>query len=405
MKLGTGMPAFNNDEIIIPSFIEKGVKEEDAYNYSAIGCVETAVPGKWGYRCTGMSYLNFPRILLMVMNHGIDQTSGKRFTKDYGGFEDFETYDDLFAAWDKSIRELTRASVIVENAIDLASERDVPDILCSALTQDCIGRGKTIKEGGAVYDFISGLQVGIADMADSLAAIKTLVYDQKKITREELMDALKDNFESEKNRKIQQMLIDEAPKYGNDDDAADLLVVDAYNCYIDEMKKYHNTRFGRGPIGGIRYAGTSSISANVGQGMGTMATPNGRKARTPLAEGSSPAHAMDRCGPTAVFKSVSKLPTHEITGGSLLNQKVTPALLSTDENKEKLKMLIRTFFNRLKGYHVQYNVVDRATLLDAQAHPENHKDLIVRVAGYSAFFNVLSRQTQDDIIERTEQTL
>ena len=201
------------------------------------------------------------------------------------------------------------------------------------------------------------------------------------------------------------MLIDEAPKYGNDDDAADLLVVDAYNCYIDEMKKYHNTRFGRGPIGGIRYAGTSSISANVGQGMGTMATPNGRKAGTPLAEGSSPAHAMDKCGPTAVFKSVSKLPTHEITGGSLLNQKVTPALLSTDENKEKLKMLIRTFFNRLKGYHVQYNVVDRATLLDAQAHPENHRDLIVRVAGYSAFFNVLSRQTQDDIIERTEQTL
>lgn len=405
MKLGTGMPAFNNDEIIIPSFIEKGVKEEDAYNYSAIGCVETAVPGKWGYRCTGMSYLNFPRILLMVMNGGIDQTSGKRFTQDYGNFRDFKTYDELFAAWDQSIRELTRASVIVENAIDLASERDVPDVLCSALTQDCIGRGKTIKEGGAVYDFISGLQIGIANMADSLAAIKTLVYEQRKITPDELMDALADNFESEKSQRIQKMLIEQAPKYGNDNDAADLLVVDAYNCYIDEMKKYHNTRFGRGPIGGIRYAGTSSISANVGQGMGTMATPDGRKARTPLAEGSSPAHAMDTSGPTAVFKSVSKLPTHEITGGSLLNQKVSPSLLANDENKEKLKMLIRTFFNRLKGYHVQYNVVDRATLLDAQVHPEDHKDLIVRVAGYSAFFNVLSRQTQDDIIARTEQTV
>lgn len=405
MKLGTGMPAFNNDEIIIPSFMEKGVKEEDAYNYSAIGCVETAVPGKWGYRCTGMSYMNFPRILLMAMNHGVDQTSGLRFTKDYGGLEDYETYDDLFCAWDKTVRELTRASVIVENAIDLASERDVPDILCSALTQDCIGRGKTIKEGGAIYDFISGLQVGIANMADSLAAIKTLVYDEKKITRQELLDALKDDFTSEKNQKIQKMLIDGAPKYGNDDDRVDLLVVDAYNCYIDEMKKYHNTRFGRGPIGGIRYAGTSSISANVGQGMGTMATPDGRKARTPLAEGSSPAHAMDTNGPTAVFKSVSKLPTIEITGGSLLNQKVTPALLSTQQNTEKLKLIIKTFFDRLKGYHVQYNVVDRATLLDAQAHPEAHKDLIVRVAGYSAFFNVLSRQTQDDIIARTEQTL
>ena len=171
------------------------------------------------------------------------------------------------------------------------------------------------------------------------------------------------------------------------------------------MKKYPNTRYQRGPIGGIRYAGTSSISANVGQGLGTMATPDGRKAHTPLAEGCSPAHAMDKCGPTAVFKSVSKLPTHEITGGVLLNQKVTPTMLSTEENKMKLEMMIKTFFNRLHGYHVQYNVVDRETLLDAQAHPEKHRDLIVRVAGYSAFFNVLSKATQDDIIERTEQTL
>ena len=185
----------------------------------------------------------------------------------------------------------------------------------------------------------------------------------------------------------------------------DQLVVDVYNIYIDEMKKYPNTRYGRGPIGGIRYAGTSSISANVGQGYGTMATPDGRKAHTPLAEGCSPAHAMDKKGPTAVFKSVSKLPTHEITGGVLLNQKVTPQLLSKEENKEKIEMLIKTFFNRLKGYHVQYNVVSKETLLDAQAHPEKHKDLIVRVAGYSAFFNVLSKATQDDIIGRTEQTL
>ena len=176
MKLGTGMPAFNNDEIIIPSFIDLGVKEEDAYNYSAIGCVETAVPGKWGYRCTGMSYQNFPRILLAVMNDGVDVTSGKRFVKGYGYFRDMKSFEELQDAWDKSIREITRLSVIVENAVDLASERDVPDILCSTLTQDCIGRGKTIKEGGAVYDFISGLQIGIANMADSLAAIKKLVF-------------------------------------------------------------------------------------------------------------------------------------------------------------------------------------------------------------------------------------
>ena len=405
MKLGTGMPAFNNDEIIIPSFIDLGVKEEDAYNYSAIGCVETAVPGKWGYRCTGMSYQNFPRILLAVMNDGVDVTYGKRFVKGYGYFRDMKSFEELQDAWDKSIREITRLSVIVENAVDLASERDVPDILCSTLTQDCIGRGKTIKEGGAVYDFISGLQIGIANMADSLAAIKKLVFEEKKITPQQLWDALQDDFMSEENQKIQSMLINEAPKYGNDDDYVDQLVVEAYDSYINEIKKYPSTRYQRGPVGGIRYAGTSSISANVGQGYGTMATPDGRKAHTPLAEGCSPAHAMDKNGPTAVFKTVSKLPTHEITGGVLLNQKVTPQMLATEENKEKLEMIIKTFFNRLHGYHVQYNVVSRETLIDAQKNPEKHRDLIVRVAGYSAFFNVLSKATQDDIIERTEQTL
>ncbi len=301
MKLGFGMPALNNDEIIIPSFINWGVKEEDAYNYSAIGCVETAVPGKWGYRCTGMSYINFPRVLLCAMNDGVDLTTGKRFTKGYGYFKDMKSYEELLSAWDKTVREMTRYSVIVENAIDKASERDVSDILCSALTDDCIGRGKTIKEGGAVYDFISGLQVGIANMADSLAAIKKLVFEEKKITPIQLWNAILDDFQSDENKKIQAMLIDEVPKYGNDIDYVDNLVVEAYDSYLDEIKKYPNTRYHRGPIGGIRYGGTSSISANVGQGMGTMATPDGRNAYEPLAEGCSPAHNAD----TAVLPSAA----------------------------------------------------------------------------------------------------
>lgn len=405
MRLGFGMPALNNDEIIIPSFMDWQVKEEDAYNYSAIGCVETAVPGKWGYRCTGMSYINFPRMLLCTMNNGVDLTSNKRFTKGYGYFTEMESYEELLKAWDKTIREITRYSVIVENVIDKASERDVPDILCSALTDDCIARGKTIKEGGAVYDFISGLQVGIANMADCLAAIKKLVYEEKKIKRQELWNAILDDFSSPENKKIQEMLIREAPKYGNDDDYVDQLIVEAYDSYIEEIEKYPNTRYNRGPIGGIRYAGTSSISANVGQGMSTMATPDGRNAFEPLAEGCSPAHNSDKNGPTAVFKSVSKLRTNKITGGVLLNQKMTPQMLSTEENRQKLELLIKTFFNRLHGYHVQYNIVSKETLIDAQKHPEKHKDLIVRVAGYSAFFNVLSKKTQDDIIGRTEQSL
>ena len=405
VKLGFGMPAFNSDEIIIPSFIERGIKEEDAYNYSAIGCVEVAVPGKWGYRCTVMSFLNFPKSLLIAMNNGVDPNSGMKVAEGVGHFKDMTSYEDIKKAWDVIIRDFTRHSVIIENCCDLVLEAEVPDILCSALTEDCIGRGQAIKEGGAIYDFVSGLQVGIANLADSLAAIKKLVFEEKKISPVELWTALENDFAGEEGKKIQNMLIHEAPKYGNDDDYVDLLVREAYDIYIDEVVKYPNTRYGRGPIGGLRYAGTSSISANVGQGLGTLATPDGRNAGVPLAEGCSPSHSMDTNGPTAVFKSVSKLPTEDITGGVLLNQKVTPALLSKEENKQKLIMLIRTFFNRLKGFHVQYNVVDRETLIDAQKNPEKHRDLIVRVAGYSAFFNVLSKQTQDDIIGRTEQTL
>ena len=405
MKLGFGMPAFNNDEIIIPSFEKIGVTEEDAYDYSAIGCVETAVPGKWGYRCTGMSYMNFPKILMIAMNDGIDPVSGKRFVKGYGHFKEMKSFEELQDAWDKTVRELTRMSVIVENALDIGLEREVPDVLCSALTEDCIGRGKTLKEGGAVYDFISGLQVGIANLADSLAAIKKLVYEEQKVTQEELWEALMTDYASERSQEIQQMILNDVPKYGNDDDYTDQLVTKAYDSYIEEVKKYPSTRFGRGPIGGTRYSGTSSISANVGQGKGTMATPDGRNAWVPLAEGCSPSHNMDKNGPTSVLKSVSKLRTEEIIGGVLLNQKVNPQTLAKEEDKQKLIMLLRAFFNKLHGYHIQYNVVSRETLIDAQRHPEKHRDLIVRVAGYSAFFNVLSTATQDDIIERTEHVL
>lgn len=404
VRCGFGMPAFNDDEVIIPSFIEKGVKPEDAYNYSAIGCVETAVPGKWGYRCTGMSFLNFPKALLIAMNDGVDPSSGTRLCQGAGHFKDFTSFDQVLNCWDRVIREMCRQCTIIDATCDMVLEQDTADILCSALTDDCIERGLNMKEGGAVYDFISDLQVGIANLADSLAAIKKVVFEDQKVTPAELWEALQADFDGEKNERIRRLL-QEAPKYGNDDDYVDQLVVDAYNVYIDEMKKYHNTRYGRGPIGGVYYAGTSSISANVPQGAGTLATPDGRKAGEALAEGCSPSHGADVNGPTAVFKSVSKLPTKEITGGVLLNQKVTPQMLEKEENRRKLIQLLRTFFNRLHGYHVQFNVVSRDTLLDAQKHPENHRDLIVRVAGYSAFFNVLSRKTQDDIIERTEQTL
>ena len=410
VRLGFGMPAFNSDEVIIPSFIEKGVKKEDAYNYSAIGCVEVAVPGKWGYRVTGMSFLNFPKSLLIALNDGVDPKSNRRLPDSYGQplpsvkhFKDMQSFDEVMEAWERIIRDFTRQCIIIDSCADTVLERDTADILCSALCDDCIERGLNLKEGGAVYDFISDLQVGIANLADSLAAIKKCVFEDKTVSAEELWDALTADFEGKDNEKIQNILLS-APKYGNDDDYVDSLIRRAYDMYIDEMKKYRNTRYGRGPIGGIYYAGTSSISSNVPQGAGTIATPDGRKAGKPLAEGCSPSHGMDRNGPTAVFKTVSKLPTREITGGVLLNQKINPQLMQKEEDRKKLISMVRTFFNRLEGFHVQFNVVSRDTLLDAQINPEKHRNLIVRVAGYSAFFNVLSRATQDDIIARTEQS-
>jgi formate C-acetyltransferase len=404
MRLGFGMPAMNSDEVIIPSLMDKGVSQHDAYNYSAIGCVEVAVPGKWGYRCTGMSFLNFPKTLLVAMNSGADPKSGTPLATPFPHFTQMTSFDQLMQAWDLTVREFQRHCVILDSACDIALEESVADILCSTLVEDCLGRGKPIKEGGAVYDFISGLQVGIANLGDSLAAIKKCVFEDRTVTAAELWDALLSDFAGERGEEIR-ALLDAAPKYGNDEDYVDKLLVEAYASCIDEIFQHHNTRYGRGPIGGGYYAGTSSISANVPQGASTMATPDGRRAGEPLAEGCSPSHGADTHGPTAVFKSVSKLDTEHITGGVLLNQKVSPQMLRTEADRTKLILLLRTFFNRLDGFHVQYNVVDRATLLDAQAHPERHRDLIVRVAGYSAFFNVLSKATQDDIIARTEQSL
>ena len=405
IRVGFGMPAFNNDEIIVKSLTDRGVTLADARDYSAIGCVEVGVPGKWGYRCTGMSYLNFPKTLMTALNDGVDVNTGERICEGTGHFRDMESFDDVMRAWDVTARQLIRIGVTLDNCADMVVEQEVPDILCSALVDDCIQRGLHLKEGGAHYDIISQLQVGVANLGDSLAALKKLVYEEKKLTRQQLWQTLMDDFAGEEGKRIQRMLLEEAPKFGNDDDYVDSLILQAYDTYMDEIQNYRNTRFGRGPIGGTYFAGTSSVAANVPQGTGTCATPDGRNWGEPLAEGCSPAHGRDKNGPTAVFKSLSKLRTSDIFGGVLLNQKVVPQILEKEEDRQKLELLIRTFFDVLHGWHVQYNVVSRKTLLDAQKHPEKYPDLIVRVAGYSAFFNVLSPQTQNDIIARTEQTV
>ena len=405
IEKGFGMPAFNNDEIVIPELIKLGVEKEDAFNYSAIGCIEIAVPGKWGYRCTGMSFLNLMRVFLASLYDGLDRYSGKTFHKGTGNFTGFKSFDDLYSAWQEQIKYYTAKTVEVDTAVDTALEELVPDILCSAFVDDCVAHGKTIKEGGSKYDFVSGLQVGIANLGNSMAAIKKLVFEEKRITKNQLIEAIENDFEGDGGEKTRQLLLNYAPKYGNDDDYVDLLLRDAYMEFIRELDKYHTTRYNRGPAGCRYYAGTSSISANVPNGAVVSATPDGRKAWTPVAEGSSPSSGTDVLGPTAVFKSVSKLPAGKIMGGVLLNQKLSPATLRNDSDKHKLASMLRTFFTDLKGWHVQYNIVSRETLLAAKREPEKYRDLIVRVAGYCAFFTTLSPDTQDDIIARTEQSL
>ncbi|MDR0630077.1 MAG: glycyl radical protein [Treponema sp.] len=404
VRLGFGMPAFNNDEIIIPSFINRGVKPEDAYDYSAVGGVAAAVPSKGGYGCTGMSLLNFPKSLLIALNDGVDNLSGIRLCRGLGHFRDMQSFDQVMQALDRIIREFTRQCVIIDAVADRVWEQDTADVLCSVLCEDGIDQGRGLKEGGAVYDFIGGLHVGIANLADSLAAIKKCVFEDHLMTPGELWAALEANFEGPDYEQIRRHVLN-APKYGNDDGYVHSLISQAYDSCLDEMKKYSHTRYGQEPRGRICSAWTSLISAHVSLGAGTSATPDGRKAGEPLAEGCSPVHGMDRKGFTAVFKSLSKLPAEEITGEVLVNQNRSPQMMEPVEDRNKLISLIRAFFNRLMGFHVQFNLVSEETLRTAQAYPEQYRDLIVPVAGYSAFFNLLSREMQDYIIEQAEQAL
>jgi formate C-acetyltransferase len=251
---------------------------------------------------------------------------------------------------------------------------------------------------------VTGPETGVTDAGNSLAAIRKLVFEEEVISASELKQALDSDFNGPDGERIRQLLINRAPKFGNDDDYVDHIAREVYNIFIDELSKYRNTRFGRGPIGGINYPCTATISGNVPSGKVVGASPDGRHAGEPLSEGCSPYHGTDRLGPTAVINSVAKMPTMRITGGNLLNQKLNPTMLQTDEGMRKVEDLIRTFFE-LKGWHIQFNVISNETLREAQRKPEHHRDLVVRVAGYSALFTSLEPDTQEDIIARTVQSL
>lgn len=403
INLGFGMPALINDEAIVDGMINIGISKEEALDYTIVGCIEPALQGRWGYRPTGMSFVNLMKILNLTLNSGKMISNDEQvYQNERNSLMNFENFDDLMSELEKQIKYFTKCQVVLDSVADFTLENNVPDVLASCLVKDCIEKGKNLFEGGAKYDWISGMLVGNANIANALAAIKYLIFENNLVKKKQLMNALKNNFGDKEGDFVRSLIVNKPPKYGNDDDYVDLLLKRVFEIHIEEIFKHKNIRCGRGPISCGYYAGTSSLTANVAMGSQTEATPDGRKAGEPLAEGVSPMHGTDITGPTAVLKTVAKLPTKYILGGVLLNQKFNPSYLSNQFGINKFGSLIKTFFNDLKGFHIQYNIVSAERLRDAQKHPEKYKDLIVRVAGYSALFIQVSPEIQEDIIARTE---
>lgn len=404
VRYGFGMPAIVNDKVVVLSLVNRGVSLEDALNYCTMGCLEVQVPGKWGYRENGKSKFNLAKILEMALNDGCDPITGITNCKGMGKLEDFESFDQVMQAWNQQLHYYMELQVKADNVNDYVNEKLVPDILCSALVQDCIGRGKHLMEGGAVYDMMSGCQVGMVTVGNSLQAIKELVFEKKLLTGKQLHDAMNSNFEGLEGKRIQALLKNGAKKYGNDDDEVDNLTKMAFEPYVKGIVKYKNTRYGRGPIGGHYIPATVTISANVPCGKSCGATPDGRNAFEPVNDGVSPVHGTELFGPTAVINSVTKLPTVLMTGGQLLNMRFSKKSLDTPEQFEKFYALVRTFSDNY-GWHMQFNMISTDVLKDAKLHPEQYKDLVIRVAGYSALFVALDPIVQEDIISRMEYDL
>ena len=434
-RTGIGLPAYYNDEVIIPALIQRGLTLQDARDYNIIGCVEPQKSGKTdGWH--DAAFFNMCRPLELVFANGMDK--GKQIGPKTGDVTKMTSFDEFYGAYKTQMEYMIELMVNADNAIDLAHAQRCPLPFLSSMIEDCIGRGKSVQEGGAIYNFTGPQGFGIANMADGLYAVKKLVFDDKKVTMEYMKNALDNNFGKGTNdaeaitnavakqlvesgvtvdeKVIEQIyktasansaggedysklleMIDELPKFGNDIDEVDMFARDVAYTYTRPVEKYKN------PRGGTYQAGLYPVSANVPLGAQTGATPDGRYAYTPVADGVSPSAGKDVKGPTASANSVSKLDHFIASNGTLYNMKFHPSALKGREGLENFVSLIRGYFDR-KGSHVQFNVVSRETLLDAQAHPENYKGLVVRVAGYSALFTTLSRSLQDDIISRTEQS-
>ena len=435
-RTGVGLPAYYNDEVIIPALINRGLTLAEARNYCIIGCVEPQTPGRTdGWH--DAAFFNMCRPLELVFSNGVDK--GVQIGPKTGDVTKMKTFDEFYDAYKTQTSFMIELMVNADNAIDVAHAKRCPLPYLSSMVDDCIKNGKSVQEGGAVHNFTGPQGFGVANMADALYAVKKLVFDEKKITMAELKDALEANFgkgdnnaeeltvqivkelekagvkitedkiaeiySSVKNKTANadnlraaeiKKMIDEIPKFGNDIEDVDSFARDVAYTYTKPLEKYTN------PRGGKYQAGLYPVSANVPLGAQTGATPDGRYAKTPVADGVSPSAGKDVNGPTASANSVSRLDHFIASNGTLFNMKFHPTALAGREGLESFVSLIRGYFDQ-KGSHVQFNVVSRETLKEAQKNPEKYKSLVVRVAGYSALFTTLSKSLQDDIINRTEQ--
>lgn len=390
IRMGMGFPSVFNTDAVVKELIRQGKSIEDARCGGTSGCVETGAFGKEAYILTG--YFNIPKVLEITLNNGFDKRTGKRIGLETGDPTEFQSFEELFEAFKKQMRHFIDIKIRGNNIIEKLYATYMPSPFLSIIVDDCIKKGKDYNAGGARYNsnYIQG--VGIGTITDCLSAIKFHVFDNKNLTMRELLTALSDNFEG--HEKTRQMLRNKTPRYGNDDDYADSIMVSVFETFFNLVDGRKNLK------GGSYRVDMLPTTCHIYFGSVTGATPDGRWAEEPLSEGISPVQGADRNGPTAVIKSASKM-DHIKTGGTLLNQKFTPQVLEGDQGLEKLSHLIRSYF-KLDGHHIQFNVVSADTLRDAQKNPEKYSDLIVRVAGYSDYFNNLSKKLQDEIITRTE---
>ena len=391
-RQGWGQPAFYNTDELIQELVNQGKSLVDARNAGCSGCVETGAWGTEAYWLTG--YLNIPKCLQLALYDGYDVMFKKQIGPHTGKAEDFKSYDELWNAFKTQLEYIIDVKMRGNLVIERIYAEMMPAPFLSICTDDCIKKGKDYNAGGARYNtsYIQG--VGIGTISDALSSIKFNVFDNQKFSMKELIDAMNDNFEGHED--ILNLVKNKTPKYGNDDDYADDIMVSVFNEYKDYITGRPTTR------GGVYHVDMLPTTCHVYFGDVMIASPNGRLAHIPLSEGISPEKGADINGPTAVVKSCSKM-NHCQTGGTLLNQKFTPAAIAGEKGIDNLAALIRSYF-ALDGHHMQFNVIDRQTLIEAQKNPEEYKELIVRVAGYSDYFRNLDKPLQNEIIERTEQS-